>query len=134
MNKTSKCINPIWTNVPPKSNVPHNPTAPTTWFDMQNKLTGFYIPPMYAENWPKMSQILKKDIITVLMFCKFFVALITFYKKTTCFKKHLHRWQEQSCFHFLIFILNDDREVQLFIFWGTTALVFGAKKDMVSVP
>ena len=32
--------------------------------------------------------------------------------KPTCFKKYLHRRQGQSGFHFLIFILNDEREVQ----------------------
>ena len=58
----------------------------------------------------------------------------TFYKKPTCFKKHLHRRQGQSGFHFLIFILNDEREVKFFIFWGTIAQIFEARKDMVSVP
>ena len=50
------------------------------------------------------------------------------------FKKHLHRLQGQSGFHFLVFILNNEGEVQFFIFWGTIAQIFGAKKDMVSVP
>ena len=63
------------------------------------------------------------------MFCKFFVAFIIFYIKPTCFKKHLHRRQGQSGFHFLVFILNNEREVQFFIFWGTIAQIFGAKKD-----
>ena len=64
----------------------------------------------------------------------FFVAFIIFYLKPTCLKKHLHRRQGQSGFHFLIFILNDEREVQFFIFCGTIAQIFGAKKDMVSAP
>ena len=68
------------------------------------------------------------------MCCKFFVALICFYIKPTCFRKHLHRRQGQSDFYILIFILNDDRKAQFLIFWGTTAQIFGAKKDMVSVP
>ena len=33
-----------------------------------------------------------------------------------------------------MFVLNDERKVQFFIFYGTIAQIFGAKKDMVSVP
>ena len=36
-----------------------------------------------------------------------------------------------TTFHFLIFMLNDEREV--FIFCGTIAQIFRAKKDIVSV-
>ena len=71
------------------------------------------------------------------MFCKFFIALTIFSIKP-CFKKRLHRPQQgQSGFHFLIlfsFILNDESEVQVFNILGTVAQIFGAKKDMVSVP
>ena len=54
--------------------------------------------------------------------------------KQTCFKKHLHRRQGQSAFHFLIFILNNERALEFFIFLRTIVKIFGAKKDMVSVP
>ena len=33
-----------------------------------------------------------------------------------------------------MFILNDERELQFFIFSGTIVQIAGAKKDMVSVP
>ena len=68
------------------------------------------------------------------MFCKFFVVLIIFWIKPTCFKMHLHSRQGQPGFHFLIIIVNDEREEQFFIFWGTIAHIFGLKKNTVSVP
>ena len=37
-------------------------------------------------------------------------------------------------FRFSDIILNDEKEVQFFIFCGTIAQIFGAKKDLVSVP
>ena len=80
-----------------------------------------------------MGQILKKDRVTVLMFGKFFVALIIFYIKPIYFKNHLHRRQGQSGFHFFIFIFNDEKEVQFFTFWDTNAQIFGAKKDTVFI-
>ena len=144
INETNKYINPIW------ATFHQNPTSPAilqliekpaTWFDMQNKFTGFYMHPKtqkslnlrwtLAQNGLNLKK--KEERVKVLMFRKFFVELISFYKKPTCFKKHLHRRQGQSGFHFLIFILNDKREVQLFIFWGTIAQIFGTKNDMISV-
>ena len=68
------------------------------------------------------------------MFCKFFFALIIFHIKPISFKMHLHSWQGQSGFNFLVIILNDEREEQFFIFWGTIAQNFGVKKNIVSVP
>ena len=96
---------------------------------MQIKVTGFLYAPQNTEipklplnigpNWVKLKKKKKKkkkEKVAALMFCKFFVALLIFYIKSTCFKKHLHRRQGQSGFHFLTFILIDEREVQFFIF------------------
>ena len=49
---SNKYINPIWANIPPKSNVPailQPIEKPATWFDLQNKLTSFYICPENTE-------------------------------------------------------------------------------------
>ena len=50
------------------------------------------------------------------------------------FQKAFAQATRVSGFHFLIMILNDKREVQSFIYCVTIAQIFGAKKDMVSVP
>ena len=113
INKPNRCINPIWASVPPKLNVPRNPAAHrktnhliryakwTEWF--------LYVPPknfrlILAQNGFNLK---KKGRVKVVIFCKFFVALIIFYIKPTCFNKHLHKWQGQSNSYFLTFVLND---------------------------
>ena len=76
----------------------------------------------------------KLKTVTVLMFVNLFFcfvlffAYVIFYIKSTYFVKHLHRWRRRLSFHLLIFILNDKREVQFFIFYGTIVQISGAKK------
>ena len=112
INKTNKCIN----HQNPTSPAILQPTEkPATWLDI-NKI-----------NWLISICAAKHNKVGVLMFRKFFVALTIFYIKPTCFKKHLP--QDQLSFHFLRFILRDERDVQFFIFWGTSTQIFGAKKD-----
>ena len=80
----------------------------------------------------------------VLMFSKFFVALIIFQIKPTCFKRNLLKRQRQSGFHFLIFILMMKERCSFLCFENLLPkflelkeiwfLQHRAKRNMVSVP
>ena len=47
------------------------------------------LPLNIGPKWVQLKK--KKDRVKVVIFCKFFVALIIFYIKPTCFNKHLHK-------------------------------------------
>ena len=53
--------------------------------------------------------------------------------KRTCFKQVLHNLQGHSGFHFLIFSLNDSKDLLFFIASWTIDQTLGARYDITSV-
>ena len=68
------------------------------------------------------------------MICKFLFQFVNFWVKPTCWQKCLRQRYGSARFHFLIFILKDDRRIQFFIFSENTAQIFWVRKDVVSLP
>ena len=113
---------------------------PATWFDMQNKLTGFYMRlkiqkflnflGTLVQNRLNLKKRQSNSPYVLYIFCCF----DNFFYKTNMFQEVLTQAAMAIRFAFSDIYLNNERGLQFVIFWETIAQIFGAKKDMVSVP